>query len=72
MQVKPGWPAKVIAYLAKQVEPITIKKAAAEALGIDSDKLSHGEFNALSRAVFNAGWRLQSFWIPPCEVEAAA
>jgi hypothetical protein len=76
--LKPGWPAKVTAYLLKQVEPVTIKLVAHEALGLDSSKLSHDEFNALSRVVYNSGWRSQTFWIPPAgegpwtEVEAAA
>jgi hypothetical protein len=49
----------------------------ARALGLDSSKLSHGEFNALSRVVYNTDWRSQTFWIPPAsegpwtEVEAA-
>ena len=70
-QLKAGWPAKIVEWLHTQDEPITLKKAAAEALGLDSDKISAGEFTALSRAVFNTCWRKVSFWVPPPEPDAA-
>lgn len=63
--LKPGWPGKVTAYLARQVEPISLKKVAAEALGLESSVLTKGEHSALSRVIYNHGWRSYLFWCPP-------
>jgi hypothetical protein len=64
-QLKAGWPALVSEYLARQSEPVTIAKVSADVFGVASTTLSRGEFNAVSQCVFNNGWRIQSFWIPP-------
>jgi hypothetical protein len=64
-QLKAGWPARVSEYLARQSEPITIAKVSADVFGVASTTLSRGEFTALSKCVFNNGWRRQSYWIPP-------
>jgi hypothetical protein len=63
--LQPGWPEKVTAYLLAQSEPVTAKKIAAEALGIDSVLITKGEFVAFSRVIFDVGWRSQKFWLPP-------
>jgi hypothetical protein len=63
--LQPGFSNKVHQYLARQDEPITIKKLAAEALGLDTGDLPRSEYDTLSRIVSSAGWRAQKFWLPP-------
>jgi hypothetical protein len=63
--LKPGWPQAVVKYLLAQSEPVTAKKIAAEALGIDSSLITKGEFVVFSRVIFDVGWRSQKFWLPP-------
>ena len=65
--LKPGWMAKVKAYMAAQTEPVTAKKVAAEALGLEACFLKGGEYKALAGAIYNAGWRSTLFWCPPTD-----
>jgi hypothetical protein len=63
--LKPGWPAKVQSYLLRQTEPVTVKKLAAEALGLEACTLKPGEYKAVAGAIYNTGWRSTLFWCPP-------